>query len=317
MAASLGAVRALCSRAGARVASHQRVAAVRQCGRTPFARAVSWRSEPSTFGSAVNLSRVKVSAITKHVAGKREVKRGGSATGAYPPEPPSPGGGGYTGAGNNYGRGGGGGGRGGGDSAGGAGDSGKSGLSGLFASYLALLESRPVLTKGVTAAVLNLAADTFCQKVVEKKDNVDSKRLGSFVAMGLFLVGPLLHYWYGFIGNVITTPGTPGVLMRLAVDQAFFAPLSVAAFICILLTAEGQSRAQVKAKLDQDFWPTCVAQWKLWVPFQFINFAFVPGNLQVAAANLIGLVWTVYISFATHNTLGKGDAKPAATPAAA
>ena len=32
-----------------------------------------------------------------------------------------------------------------------------------------------------------------------------------------------------------------------------------------------------------------VANWKVWVPFQFLNFRFVPVNLQVRAANVIAL----------------------------
>ena len=41
--------------------------------------------------------------------------------------------------------------------------------------------------------------------------------------------------------------------------------------------------------------------WQIWVPFQFLNFRLVPPNLQVAAANVIALVWNVYLSWASHN----------------
>ena len=35
------------------------------------------------------------------------------------------------------------------------------------------------------------------------------------------------------------------------------------------------------AKLRQDLKPTLIANWKVWVPFQFINFRFVPQSMQV------------------------------------
>jgi hypothetical protein len=40
-------------------------------------------------------------------------------------------------------------------------------------------------------------------------------------------------------------------------------------------------RRQVPAKLRQDWRTTVVTNWKIWVPFQFLNFRFVPVNLQV------------------------------------
>lgn len=43
-----------------------------------------------------------------------------------------------------------------------------------------------------------------------------------------------------------------------------------------------------------------VANWKLWVPFQFINFRFVPPQLQVAAANVCAVVWNVILSLLSH-----------------
>jgi protein Mpv17 len=36
------------------------------------------------------------------------------------------------------------------------------------------------------------------------------------------------------------------------------------------------------------------------VPFQFLNFRFVPVNLQVGAANVIALMWNTYMSWVTH-----------------
>jgi len=37
---------------------------------------------------------------------------------------------------------------------------------------------------------------------------------------------------------------------------------------------------EVQGKLRQDLKPTLIANWKVWVPFQFINFRFVPQSLQ-------------------------------------
>ena len=49
-----------------------------------------------------------------------------------------------------------------------------------------------------------------------------------------------------------------------------------------------------------DWGNVVVANWKLWVPFQFINFRFVPPSLQVAAANVCAVVWNVILSLMSH-----------------
>ena len=43
---------------------------------------------------------------------------------------------------------------------------------------------------------------------------------------------------------------------------------------------QGKSH-QVKSKLKNDLKPTVIANWKLWVPAQFVNFRLVPPHLQV------------------------------------
>ena len=53
-----------------------------------------------------------------------------------------------------------------------------------------------------------------------------------------------------------------------------------------------------------------VANWKLWVPFQFLNFRFVPPQLQVAAANVCAVVWNVILSLLSHTKV-----EPVAAPA--
>ncbi len=36
-------------------------------------------------------------------------------------------------------------------------------------------------------------------------------------------------------------------------------------------------------KLKQDMKPILITNWKVWIPFQFLNFNFVPQKLQVGA----------------------------------
>ncbi|KAL3148269.1 hypothetical protein ABBQ38_013735 [Trebouxia sp. C0009 RCD-2024] len=123
-------------------------------------------------------------------------------------------------------------------SGGGGGGGGGAGGGGLWQTYLRLLESSPLFTKAWTAGLLNGLGDLVSQKFVEKNDNLDLKRLGIFTLLGSVLVGPGLHFWYGFIGRTVTATGTTGALIRLGLDQLLWAPVFISTFLASLLTLE-------------------------------------------------------------------------------
>ncbi|KAH0688101.1 hypothetical protein KY284_018654 [Solanum tuberosum] len=169
----------------------------------------------------------------------------------------------------------------------------------LLAWYLSLLEKYPVWTKAVTSALLTLFGDLICQLWIDQVASVDVKRTLLFTFLGLVLVGPTLHFWYLYLSRLVTTPGVTGTLMRLVLDQFLFAPIFVGVFLSSLVTLEGRS-SQVIPKLQQEWFSSVLANWQLWIPFQFFNFRFVPQQFQVLAANFIALVWNVILSYKAH-----------------
>jgi len=206
------------------------------------------------------------------------------------------GGGGGASSGGGFGGGGGGGG---GSNSGGGGGNGSSKATNLWAMYLLLLESNPLATKMWTSGALNAFGDLLAQFLFEDGKSVDVKRTLTFTFLGAFLVGPALHFWYGILGKIVTVGGSIGAGVRLGLDQLAFAPVFLATFLSALFAIEGNTD-KLPNKLKQDLFPTVVANWKIWVPFQFLNFRFVPANLQVGAANVIALAWNVYLSWASH-----------------
>ncbi|CAK7339895.1 unnamed protein product [Dovyalis caffra] len=74
-------------------------------------------------------------------------------------------------------------------------------------------------------------------------------------------------------------PGAPGALLRLLVDQFVFAPIFIGVFLSTLVTLEGRP-SQVIPKLQQEWFSSVLVNWQLWIPFQFLNFRFVPQQFQ-------------------------------------
>ncbi|KAJ6363601.1 hypothetical protein OIU78_003722 [Salix suchowensis] len=165
--------------------------------------------------------------------------------------------------------------------------------------YLNLLAKYPVLTKAVTSAILTLMGDLICQFVIDQAPSLDLKRTFVFTFLGLVLVGPTLHFWYLYLSKLVTLPGASGAFLRLLVDQFVFSPIFIGVFLSTLVTLEGRP-SEVVPKLQQEWFSAVLANWQLWVPFQFLNFRFVPQQFQVLAANVIALVWNVILSFKAH-----------------
>uniref|UniRef100_A0A803QN83 Uncharacterized protein n=1 Tax=Cannabis sativa TaxID=3483 RepID=A0A803QN83_CANSA len=147
--------------------------------------------------------------------------------------------------------------------------------------YLGLLAKYPVATKAVTSALLTLVGDLICQIAIDQVPSLDLKRTFLFTLLGLVLVGPTLHFWYFFLSKSVTLQGGSGALLRLLLDQFLFSPIFIGVFLSTLVTLEGRPE-QVVPKLQQEWFSAVVANWQLWIPFQFLNFRFVPQQFQKA-----------------------------------
>ncbi|QCD97110.1 protein sym-1 [Vigna unguiculata] len=169
----------------------------------------------------------------------------------------------------------------------------------LLSWYLALLEKYPVAVKALTCALLNLGGDLICQLAIDQVQSLDLKRTFVFSFLGFALVGPTLHFWYLYLSKLVTLPGASGALLRLGLDQFLFSPIFIGVFLATLVTLEGNP-SQAVPKLKQEWFSAVQANWKLWIPFQFLNFRFVPQQFQVLAANVIALAWNVILSFKAH-----------------
>jgi hypothetical protein len=174
----------------------------------------------------------------------------------------------------------------------------------VWAFYCKCLEEKPILTKCITSGFLSFTADVVCQvyftppklKSEKKTNDVDWLRTMKFTAIGTFFVGPILHYWYGFLATNITATGWIGTIQRLAFDQLGFAPIFIPMFFSVLLTLDGRPE-QIPETLRREWLPTVLANYSVWVPAMIINFRFIPPTHQVLFSNLVGFGWNIYMSY--------------------
>ncbi|CAD6270714.1 unnamed protein product [Miscanthus lutarioriparius] len=138
--------------------------------------------------------------------------------------------------------------------------------------------------------------------VVDRVPELDLKRTFVFTLLGLALVGPTLHVWYLYLSKLVAISGASGAIARLLLDQFIFSPIFIGVFMSLLVTLEGNP-SLVVPKLKQEWLSSVLANKQLWIPFQFLNFYFVPQKLQVLAANFVALAWNVILSFKAHKEI--------------
>jgi hypothetical protein len=86
--------------------------------------------------------------------------------------------------------------------------------------YMKCLSTFPLLTKSLTSGFLGFIGDSaaqFFEERIRAKHNIvqpyfvikyDKKRAMSVVADSIFFTGPLLHFAYGFLENLVPTSGS-------------------------------------------------------------------------------------------------------------
>ncbi|KAG7338844.1 Mpv17 / PMP22 family protein [Nitzschia inconspicua] len=143
----------------------------------------------------------------------------------------------------------------------------------VFRWYSDKLESHPILTKSLTAAIIGASGDVLCQYYIDKPEKeaqwkqqqqqqqqqgkkidnnnnnndstneewmwwLDPQRAGRFFLLGGGLVGPWCHAWFGWLATTFPQLTVSSIATRVALDQLAFTPIILSTFISSLWTLE-------------------------------------------------------------------------------
>ncbi|XP_075069150.1 peroxisomal membrane protein 2 isoform X2 [Mixophyes fleayi] len=130
-------------------------------------------------------------------------------------------------------------------------------------AYLQLLHSRPILTKALSR---------------------------------LCFTGPLSHYFYLFLEQLVPSSVPLAGLRRLLLDRLIVAPAFLLLFFIVMNFLEGKDLNTLNRKLKDSYWSALKMNWKVWTPFQFINVNYVPVQFRVLFANFVAFFWYTYLA---------------------
>lgn len=181
-------------------------------------------------------------------------------------------------------------------------------------AYLAALEERPLPTKMATAAVLAAIGDFIAQSMLGGAFAL--KRVFVLVMVNVLYFAPILHVCYNAfewlaVDKLRLKSGMwKCTLVMLVCDQLINAPANLFGFFPVFgaaealadaalgqpLPAAGEFASSIAQKWGSEYLPGLVANWKVWVLPQLINFTFVPPQLRVGFSGLIAIVWNTLLS---------------------
>lgn len=174
----------------------------------------------------------------------------------------------------------------------------------LLQQYLVLLKKYPILTKSVTSGILSALGNLLSQVVEARKkaksgapvNAIDTAGAARYAIYGLFVTGPVSHFFYQLMEAWI--PGTDPycIIKRLLLDRLFFAPGFLLLFYFVMNILEAKGWGDFEKKIRGSYWTALKMNWKVWTPFQFININFVPVQFRVLFANMVALFWYAYLA---------------------
>jgi peroxisomal membrane protein 2 len=180
--------------------------------------------------------------------------------------------------------------------------------------YNDALERNPLLVKSTTAFFL-LGGGDVCGQGLEhllgrsKAGSVlvlgvDWPRAARFGMFGL-LGAPWAHYFYFYLDKLLPPtdkPFTRTTLVKVCIDQGIQAPALLALMISTISILKGTGLQGVRDDLSRNYWTSLLANWKLWLPFSFINLAFVKPTLRVLFVNAVFFGWTIILSMLINSS---------------
>lgn len=184
--------------------------------------------------------------------------------------------------------------------------------NGFIGWYLAMIEARPVLTKGITAGVIFTVADISSQMItLEPADSLDLIRTLRMAGYGMLISGPTLHLWFNSVSRFLPRRDTLTTFKKMFLGQTVYGPLMTAVFFSVNAALQGETAAEIFARLKRDLIPTLISGLVYWPMCDFVTFKFVPVRLQPLVSNSFSFLWTIYLTYMASLQKASIEASPA------
>ena len=126
--------------------------------------------------------------------------------------------------------------------------------------------------------------------------DLDLRRTLSYASFAAAYTGGFQHFLFAGLSETIADP-----LVRTGLNQGLIIPLCYYSLLVLFipkLRARSQ-REEETLRSNIDVKKMIPRNWLFWVPLQWIQFTFIPMDLQVVYCSALGLVWNIILSLMT------------------
>jgi hypothetical protein len=126
----------------------------------------------------------------------------------------------------------------------------------------------------------------------------DWTRSSHVMITGFAYSGPISHYWFALLEQIVTIDNPVlGLIFRVALDALIFSPFTVFGYFTIRTLLEGKGYPAIRAKLERAWRKAVLAAWSFWPAVNVITFSLIPLPFRVLYVNIMALLWTGYMSY--------------------
>ena len=172
----------------------------------------------------------------------------------------------------------------------------------MIRRYKRALAEKPYQTKMLTSAGTVIMGECIGDAIRvyrgRKVSDVPlAQRCGFYGLYGLLVVGPLFHWWYGYIQRLTASlTAEYKMIVTLLVDRLIFTPpfLFVTLFHRQLLNNSKMSEKykEVMKIIMSALW----VNWKVWTALVAFNITYIPLEYRSIFGNVFALAWNTYLS---------------------
>ena len=118
---------------------------------------------------------------------------------------------------------------------------------------------------------------------------------------------PLGILGYTWLEKTITTPGIKGILIKLLIDQFWFAPTFNALYLFLTTWLQTNDTSKGVQAIKMYLWECMKLNWKIWPIIGIINFKFFDANMQIIVNNIVALFFGLFLSLIQGKSLSKNQ----------
>ena len=161
-------------------------------------------------------------------------------------------------------------------------------------------------TKSITSCTITILGEIIGSyvkcKLANKKFTIDLSRIKVFGLYGLLITGPVLHWWYGLLENIVRKLGYIGhtkTFVKLLFDRLVFGPPFVLLTVIFIQFLQTLSIDKTIQYIKTNYLSVLRINESVWTIAQALNFEVIPIDFQVLFVNAISIGWNTYLSIAS------------------